>query len=69
MSLGLKSKIGILPDLEIYQSETGKDPDQRNYLVSNEKIEQKGFKPKVSIKDGINELIRGLKNEIFTHNG
>ena len=51
----------FLPDLEIYQSETGKDPDQRNYLVSNEKIEQKGFKPKVSIKDGINELIRGLK--------
>ena len=51
----------FLPDLEIYQSETGKDPDQRNYLVSNEKIEKKGFKPKVSIKDGINELIKGLK--------
>ena len=51
----------FLPDLEIYKSATGKDPDQRNYLVSNEKIEKKGFKPKVSIKDGINELIKGLK--------
>jgi nucleoside-diphosphate-sugar epimerase len=51
----------FLPELEIYKSATGKDPDQRNYLVSNEKIEKKGFKPKVSIKDGINELIKGLK--------
>ncbi len=51
----------FLPDLEIYKSATGKDPDQRNYLVSNKKIEKRGFKPKVSIKDGINELIKGLK--------
>ena len=33
-----------------------KDPDQRNYIVSNEKIESSGFKPKFSLSDGIKEL-------------
>lgn len=51
----------FLPDFEIYKSNTGKDPDQRNYLVSNEKIEKTGFKPEISIEDGIKELIEGLK--------
>jgi len=51
----------FLPNFEIYKSLSGKDPDQRNYLVSNEKIEKKGFKPRISIEDGINELIEGLK--------
>ena len=35
-----------------------KDPDQRDYYVSNEKIERKGFKPKIKIEDGIKELIK-----------
>ena len=39
-----------------------KDPDQRDYFVSNRKIEKKGFKAKVKIDDGISELIN-----IFTH--
>jgi len=34
-----------------------KDPDQRDYYVSNRKIEKKGFKAKVRIEDGIRELI------------
>ena len=34
-----------------------KDPDQRDYYVSNKKIEKKGFKAKVSIEKGIDELI------------
>ena len=37
------------------------DPDQRNYIVSNEKIEKTGFKTNFSIKDGIEELIKGYK--------
>ena len=32
-----------------------KDPDQRDYYVSNKKIEKKGFKAKISIEDGIQE--------------
>ena len=37
----------------------GKDPDQRNYIVSNEKIEKTGFKPAYSLDNGIKELIKG----------
>ena len=34
-----------------------KDPDQRDYYVSNKKIEKKGFRAKISIEKGIDELI------------
>jgi len=37
----------------------GEDPDKRNYIVSNEKIERTGFSPQFSLADGIKELIRG----------
>lgn len=37
----------------------GSDPDQRNYIVSNAKIEAVGFKPQYSLDDGIVELIKG----------
>lgn len=39
-----------------------KDPDQRDYFVSNKKIEKKGFKAKVKLEDGISELINVFKN-------
>ena len=39
-----------------------KDPDQRDYFVSNKKIEKKGFRAKVKIEDGIDELIK-----VFTY--
>jgi nucleoside-diphosphate-sugar epimerase len=37
----------------------GKDPDQRNYIVSNEKIEKTGYKPAFSLDFGVQELIKG----------
>ena len=46
----------------------GKDPDQRNYIVSNDKIEKTGFMPDVSIDTGIKELIKGfamLRNNYY----
>jgi nucleoside-diphosphate-sugar epimerase len=38
----------------------GKDPDQRNYIVSNEKLESTGFKTAFSLDHGIEELIKGF---------
>ncbi len=46
-------------DLNIIINDFNKDPDQRNYIVSNKKIEKTGFIPKFSINDGIDELIKG----------
>lgn len=51
-----------IPELVIYENETNKDPDQRNYIVSNEKIEKTGFKPKCSLEFGIKELIKGYRS-------
>ena len=39
-----------------------KDPDQRDYYVSNKKIEKRGFKAKIKIESGIDELINVFNN-------
>ena len=49
-----------VPDFVYIDEPIGKDPDQRNYIVSNEKIEKTGFIPEVSIDDGVKELIKGF---------
>jgi len=45
-----------IPDFTYMLSEIGKDPDKRNYIVSNEKIESTGFKAETSLAQGITEL-------------
>ena len=50
-----------LPEFTFLEEELGKDPDQRNYIVSNEKIEKTGFKTEYSLDDGIMELIKGFE--------
>jgi len=50
-----------IPNLVIKIEEFKKDPDQRNYIVSNEKLEKTGWKPFYSIDDGIQELIKAYK--------
>jgi len=50
-----------VPGFYFIESEIGKDPDKRNYIVSNKKIEKTGFKPGVSLKAGIAELIKGYQ--------
>ncbi len=50
-----------VPDFYFNEAKIGEDPDKRDYIVSNEKIEKTGFKPGVSISGGIQELIKGYK--------
>ena len=50
----------IIPDFVYLVSEIGSDIDKRNYIVSNKKIEQKGFKAKRGLSIGITELVNAL---------
>jgi len=50
-----------VPDFTVIVSEVGKDPDKRNYIVSNERIESTGYKPLYSLGDGIDELVKGYQ--------
>ena len=47
-----------IKDLQIKVIKNRKDPDKRDYFVSNKKIEKHGFKAKVSLDTGIKELIK-----------
>lgn len=57
MELCLKIK-EHLNDFNIFESEIAKDPDKRDYIVSNDKIESTGWKPKYDLDHGIKELIK-----------
>ena len=48
-----------IPDFCYVEAQLYNDPDQRNYIVSNEKIESTGFRPMTSLSKGIRELIKG----------
>lgn len=50
-----------VPDLNIFYSEIGNDPDKRNYIVSNERILKTGFKFKYGLEGGIAELVEGYR--------
>ena len=55
----MRNKIkNYVKDLEIFISKNGSDPDKRNYIVSNEKIEKKGYNTEYTLDDGIKELIK-----------
>jgi nucleoside-diphosphate-sugar epimerase len=57
-----------LPGFVYLEAPIGEDPDKRDYLVSNDKIEATGFRPCYSLDDGIRELVKGyrmLRNSIY----
>ena len=49
-----------IPSFTFLEAPLGKDPDQRNYIVSNEKLELTGYKTTFSLDHGIEELIKGF---------
>tara|TARA_Y100000992_G_scaffold301932_1_gene274228 strand:+ start:738 stop:1667 length:930 start_codon:yes stop_codon:yes gene_type:complete len=48
----------IIHDFKYVISKTGTDEDKRDYFVSNEKIESRGFKATFKLENGIKELIK-----------
>lgn len=59
-----------LPQFTFFESEYNKDPDKRNYIVSNERLESTGWRPQYSLDDGIEELIKTysiIKNDSYAN--
>jgi nucleoside-diphosphate-sugar epimerase len=50
-----------VPDFYFVEAEIGEDPDKRDYVVSNAKIEATGFKADYSLQQSITELIKGYQ--------
>ena len=50
-----------VPGFYIHSAPVGEDPDKRDYLVSNDKIESLGWRPDFSLDDGIKELLKGYQ--------
>jgi nucleoside-diphosphate-sugar epimerase len=50
-----------VPDFAITYSDYYEDPDKRDYIVSNAKLESLGWTPQYSLDDGIVELIKTYK--------
>lgn len=57
-----------IPNLVIIEDDFSSDFDKRNYVVSNDKLENHGWKPQYSLDDGINELIKAYKMVIKYNN-
>jgi nucleoside-diphosphate-sugar epimerase len=50
-----------VPEFVWLTAPIGEDPDKRDYLVSNEKMEKTGWRPDYTLELGIRELIRGYR--------
>ena len=50
-----------IPNISVTYSDYYEDPDKRDYIVSNKKIESTGWKPEFTLDDGIKELIQAYQ--------
>jgi nucleoside-diphosphate-sugar epimerase len=50
-----------VPGFVWMEAPIGEDPDKRDYVVSNEKLEKLGWRPDVSLDAGIEELVKGFR--------
>lgn len=51
----------VIPEFVYLEAAVGHDPDKRDYVVSNARIERLGWRPKRSLEDGIRELVKGYR--------
>lgn len=58
LALAIKKRV---PSLYIHFAEVGSDPDKRNYIVSNEKINRKGFTASHGLDEGIRQLVHAYR--------
>jgi nucleoside-diphosphate-sugar epimerase len=49
-----------VPDFHILESEVGSDPDKRNYIVSNARIEATGMRATIPVRQGVKELLKSF---------
>jgi len=59
-----------VPDFVVLESPVGEDPDKRDYIVSNDKIERSGFAPAHTLEMGIRELVKGyriINNSVYSN--
>lgn len=59
-----------IPSFVFIEAPVGEDPDKRNYVVSNQRMEQTGWRPTYSLDDGIEELIKAysiIKNNRYSN--
>jgi nucleoside-diphosphate-sugar epimerase len=50
-----------LPRFVFMEAAVGEDPDKRDYIVSNERIAATGWRPRYSLDEGIQELIKAFR--------
>jgi nucleoside-diphosphate-sugar epimerase len=59
-----------VPGFVHMEAPVGEDPDKRDYIVSNERMEATGWRPAHSLDDGIRELVKGyrmIRNSLFSN--
>lgn len=50
-----------IPELNIFEAQIGQDPDKRDYVVSNEKLRNAGYSAKITVAEGITELLKAYQ--------
>jgi nucleoside-diphosphate-sugar epimerase len=50
-----------IPDFQYLEAPVGEDPDKRDYIVSNARIEATGYQPRYGLDEGIRELVKGYQ--------
>lgn len=59
-----------VPGFVYMEAPVGEDPDKRDYIVSNERMEATGWRPAHSLDDGIRELVKGyrmIRNSVYSN--